>query len=70
MSKILITGNGFDLFHHLPTKYQHFMSVMKTIENNQFDNDISFDELHNAVKPAFLIELKNGAPVKATIVNP
>lgn len=32
--------------------------------------DISFDELHNAVKPAFLIELKNGAPVKATIVNP
>ena len=32
--------------------------------------DISFDELHNAVKPAFLIELSNGAPVKATIVNP
>ncbi|WP_175514006.1 AbiH family protein [Flavobacterium degerlachei] len=45
MAKILITGNGFDLFHHLPTKYQHFMSVMKTIENNQFDNDVSFDEL-------------------------
>jgi len=32
--------------------------------------DISFDEFHNAVKPAFLIELNNGAPVKATIVNP
>ena len=32
--------------------------------------DISFDEFHNAVKPAFLIELSNGAPVKATIVNP
>jgi hypothetical protein len=45
MAKILITGNGFDLFHHLPTKYQHFMSVMKTIENNQFKNEISFDEL-------------------------
>ena len=32
--------------------------------------DISFDEFHNAVKPAFLIELNNGAPVNATIVNP
>ena len=32
--------------------------------------DISFDEFHNAVKPAFLIELRNGVPVNATIVNP
>ena len=32
--------------------------------------DISFDALHNAVKPAFLIELNNGVPVNATIVNP
>lgn len=32
--------------------------------------DISFDELHNAVKPAFLIELNNGVAVNATIVNP
>jgi hypothetical protein len=45
MAKILITGNGFDLFHHLPTKYQHFMSVMKTIENNEFNNEVSFDQL-------------------------
>nr|WP_309755951.1 AbiH family protein [Flavobacterium sp.] len=45
MAKILITGNGFDLFHHLPTKYHHFMSVMKTIENNQFNKEVSFDDL-------------------------
>lgn len=32
--------------------------------------DISFDKFHNAVKPAFLIELNNGVPVNATIVNP
>ena len=32
--------------------------------------DITFDELHNAVKPAFLIELDNGVAVNATIVNP
>lgn len=46
MSKILITGNGFDLFHGLPTKYGHFMAVMKTIESNNFVNDdISFNDL-------------------------
>ncbi|MFN8324237.1 MAG: AbiH family protein [Flavobacteriaceae bacterium] len=47
MSKILITGNGFDLFHGLPTKYGHFMAVMETIENNtfNFENEIEFDEL-------------------------
>ena len=32
--------------------------------------DISFDALHNAVKPAFLIELNNGVAVNATIVTP
>ncbi|WP_462176800.1 AbiH family protein, partial [Acinetobacter baumannii] len=25
---ILIIGNGFDLSHFLPTKYDHFMEVM------------------------------------------
>lgn len=46
MSKILIAGNGFDLFHGLPTKYGHFMAVMKTIESNNFVNDdISFNDL-------------------------
>lgn len=29
---ILIVGNGFDLSHYLPTKYDHFMDVMGTIE--------------------------------------
>lgn len=30
---ILIVGNGFDLSHYLPTKYDHFMDVMRAIEN-------------------------------------
>jgi len=30
---ILIVGNGFDLSHYLPTKYDHFMDVMSAIEN-------------------------------------
>ena len=29
---ILIVGNGFDLSHYLPTKYDHFMDVMRAIE--------------------------------------
>lgn len=45
MSKILITGNGFDLFHHLPTKYGHFMSIMMTIEEINFTDGVTFEEL-------------------------
>nr|WP_288836574.1 AbiH family protein [uncultured Flavobacterium sp.] len=45
MSKILITGNGFDLFHHLPTKYHHFIAIMETIEKFQFKQEVSFDDL-------------------------
>ena len=45
MSKILITGNGFDLFHHLPTKYGHFMAVMKTIENLNKNDEFTFEDL-------------------------
>ncbi len=29
---ILIVGNGFDLSHYLPTKYDHFIDAMKQIE--------------------------------------
>jgi len=49
MAKILITGNGFDLFHHLPTKYHHFISIMLTIEGNQYDTDVSFDILFGRI---------------------
>jgi hypothetical protein len=45
MSKILITGNGFDLFHHLPTKYHHFISIMETIENFGFNKEVTFEDL-------------------------
>ena len=49
MSKILITGNGFDLFHHLPTKYNHFISIMITIEDVVYESDVSFEELFGRV---------------------
>jgi hypothetical protein len=49
MSKILITGNGFDLFHHLPTKYHHFISIMETIEKFQPDTIITFEDLFGRI---------------------
>ena len=45
MPKILITGNGFDLFHHLPTKYGHFMAIMETIEKYDFKKEVAFEDL-------------------------
>ncbi|SHL46946.1 Bacteriophage abortive infection AbiH [Flavobacterium flevense] len=45
MSKILITGNGFDLFHYLPTKYHHFIAIMETIEKFQFKDEVAFSDL-------------------------
>lgn len=49
MSKILITGNGFDLFHHLPTKYGHFISIMETIEKLQLSNNATFEDLFGRI---------------------
>ncbi|MDO3663436.1 AbiH family protein [Acinetobacter higginsii] len=44
---ILIIGNGFDLSHFLPTKYDHFMSAMKEIERFEFStSDMNFDDIY------------------------
>ena len=43
---ILIVGNGFDLSHYLPTKYDHFMDVMGAVENwDESKGDMGFDNL-------------------------
>lgn len=43
---ILIVGNGFDLSHYLPTKYDHFMVAMDAIENwDESQGDMTFDDL-------------------------
>ena len=47
---ILIVGNGFDLSHYLPTKYDHFMVAMEAIENwDVSKGDMSFDNLFSAL---------------------
>ncbi|MTD10147.1 hypothetical protein GIX10_01575 [Acinetobacter sp. YIM 103518] len=43
---ILIVGNGFDLSHFLPTKYDHFMIAMDAIENwDTAKGEMGFDDL-------------------------
>lgn len=47
---ILIVGNGFDLSHYLPTKYDHFMVAMEAIENwDVSKGDMNFDCLFGAL---------------------
>ncbi|MDC4682127.1 bacteriophage abortive infection AbiH family protein, partial [Acinetobacter baumannii] len=42
---ILIIGNGFDLSHFLPTKYDHFMAVMRSIEECSPTRDMYFEDI-------------------------
>lgn len=43
---ILIVGNGYDLSHYLPTKYDHFMAVMQAVQNwDMSKGDMQFDDL-------------------------
>ncbi|MBF4490858.1 hypothetical protein IOD06_13255 [Psychrobacter sp. N25K4-3-2] len=44
--KILILGNGFDLAHFLPTKYDHFMHAMRNVEAYSQDTPMTFQELY------------------------
>lgn len=44
--RILIIGNGFDLAHFLPTKYEHFIHAMRAIEEADNDSVLSFKELY------------------------
>ncbi|WP_419868299.1 AbiH family protein [Chryseobacterium sp. CT-SW4] len=45
MKRILIIGNGFDLRHFLPTKYNHFICILKNIENTNITKDFNFEDL-------------------------
>ncbi|WP_180062835.1 AbiH family protein [Acinetobacter sp. YH16042] len=51
---ILIVGNGFDLSHYLPTKYDHFMDVMDAIETHTGDT-MSFEELFSKCRENWFI---------------
>lgn len=45
--KIVILGNGFDLRHYLPTKYDHLMLILREIEDLEFSilDEIKFDDV-------------------------
>ena len=36
--KVLLLGNGFDLFHHFPTRYIDFLSVVNFLIENYNSN--------------------------------
>ena len=47
---ILIVGNGFDLSHYLPTKYDHFMVAMQAIEDwGESQDEMGFDDLFGSL---------------------
>lgn len=47
---ILIVGNGFDLSHYLPTKYDHFMVAMGAIESwEEQKGEMRFDDLFGSL---------------------
>lgn len=47
---ILIVGNGFDLSHYLPTKYDNFMVAMQAIEDwDESQGEMGFDDLFGSV---------------------
>lgn len=61
MQKILIIGNGFDLHHNLPTKYEHFINVLKAIEyiKEEQQEEYLFEEVFSNIKEDFKTLIKN-----------
>jgi len=56
MPRILITGNGFDLHHNLPTWYDDFMKIIKFISENQetdFHSIYKNAKNYDGIKSAF-----------------
>lgn len=39
---LIIIGNGFDLFHEMPTSYYHFRNYLKTVEEGAFLERLEF----------------------------
>lgn len=46
MPRILITGNGFDIHHKLPTTYSDFINITKYLLEN---NDYTFDSVYKSI---------------------
>ncbi|MDV3753203.1 AbiH family protein [Elizabethkingia anophelis] len=43
--KIIVIGNGFDLRHFLPTKYNHLITILREIEQLNINTPINFQSL-------------------------
>ncbi len=61
MPRILITGNGFDLHHKLPTKYNDFINIVKHIaEQSEIDFESIFKNVdsYKIIKETFNNEIE------------
>ena len=62
---ILVIGNGFDLEHELPTKYEHFLEFIKivrqvlSVKNTNDLKKISWDKIHSQVKNIIENNMRN-----------
>ncbi len=60
MTKILITGNGFDIKHDLPTQYKDFINILGHLNNLEilnFDNIYSETVNYNLLKENYSNEI-------------
>lgn len=71
--KILITGNGFDIAHSLPTSYKDFIGTINLI--NQFSNEnlptdyISYFKENSLIDTGFQFEKKSIIELKGKLNN-
>lgn len=47
---ILLLGNGFDLFHHLPTKYINFLNTVDYLANSMLIDVKSVGDIFGSPK--------------------
>jgi hypothetical protein len=60
MQKLLIIGNGFDLHHLLPTKYEHFIQTLISIETLPPSlTEYTFEQVFKNINPEFKNEISN-----------
>ena len=58
MKKILVTGNGFDLHHELPTSYINFIDILGVVDESiEFSFEKIFNVVYNDIKNLNQFEL-------------
>ena len=70
--RILILGNGFDLAHFLPTKYEHFITAMRAVEDADLNEYLSFDNIFHELlveEDSFLSKTKEMYEIEKVAIS-